>query len=168
MASIKGFELTAVTKHMGNDGVFLRAADLCHKGRKVGFIAEANNGNLPVVQIDNDYQEVWRQTVSYFKNYFYDCNDIATEVELFYFLLTLKEWEQALEKHLLEQATSVTIMEELDALTGYRTGSYKVSTSANTDEIESGVTNAQRYSSEVEPVWWKKWSFRSLDELNFC
>lgn len=166
MASIKGFELKEIKKVKGKDGNHLQQASLYHQNNKAGFIMELQDG-LPSIQIEENYRKKWQEAISYFKQNFYDSLEIATGEELFYFLLTLKEWERILKEQLHNGIALVIVLEEIDKVNGYRTGGYKMYTPNNEDKLQDLIDDAQQYATEEEPVWWKKMSFRNVDELNF-
>ena len=166
MASVKGFELKEVERFRGKDGETLQQASLYHEISKVGFISEQQDGGLPSIQIIEEYQVKWQEAIAYFKQYFYDSLDIATGEELFYFLLTLNEWERILKQQLGKGVAMVIVLEEIDKMDGYRTGGYKVYTPKSEEELQDLIEDAESYSTE-EAVWWKKISFRNVDDLNF-
>lgn len=166
VASIKGFELRDTESFRGHPVELLRRANLYCRGKKVGFITEQVNGGMPIIKMNKDCKEAWAKAVCFFKETFYDSKDIATDVELFYFLLALNEWEQILLTHLQDGRELIVVMEEIDKIHGYRTGAYKVCAPKSYEELQESIVQAERYSAE-EKVWWRKMSFRSVEELNF-
>ena len=164
MASVKGFEVKAVKGFRGSEGEPLQQANLYYKNKKVGFLSDDADGGLPVIQVDEDYGEKWAGAIAYFRENLYDNKAVASEEELFYFLLTIKEWEQIMKKQLLNGFEFIVILEEIEATHGYRTGGYKVF-ACNSDEEVANIGEDNLVSSDL--VRWNKSILHSIDELDF-
>lgn len=166
MASVKGFELKEIKKFQGDDGNHWQQVSLYHHYTKVGVITEFQSG-LPSIRIEANYHEQWYEAILYFKRNFYDSLDIATGEELYYFLLTLSEWERIFKRQFSEGATLLVVLEEMDKKDGHRTGVYKVYSAKNGQEHQAFIEDAKRFETENQAVWWRKLTFTSLEELNF-
>lgn len=166
MASVKGFELKAIKGFRGENGEPMQQANLYYENKKVGLLSDAPNGGTPIIDIDKDFQDKWKEAVSYFKEELYDGKDVATEEELFYFLLTLKEWERIYKQQEKVGANILTIFEEIDSVHGYRTGGYQVYASESSEELSTlQLENPSSHSEES--VEWRKVVFGKLEEMDF-
>lgn len=167
MASVKGFEVKAVKGFRGKEGEALQQANLYYENKKVGFLSDDADGGVPVIQVNEDYASKWADAVAYFKEYLYDNNQVASQEELFYYLLAIKEWEQVAKKEFQKGMTKFVVLEEFEKTNGYRTGAYKLF-ACNTDE-DVGSIGDDTGDNEVatESVRWKKTILHSVDELTF-
>lgn len=164
MASVKGFEVKAIKGFRGLEGEPLQQANLYYENKKVGFLSDDANGGSPVIQVDEEYVSKWTEAITYFKDILYDGKSLASGEELFYFLLTVKEWEKIVNQQLKNGFSTVVILEEIEITHGYRTGAYKVF-SFNSDEESENLKELG--TDDSEPTEWRKSIFHSIDDLNF-
>jgi hypothetical protein len=164
MASVKGFEVKAIKGFRGHEGEPLQKANLYYENKKVGFLSDDANGGSPVIQVDEEYSSKWTEAITYFKDILYDEKAVASGEELFYFLLTVKEWERIVKQQLENGFPTVAILEEIEITHGYRTGAYKVFAFKSDEESES---LKELGADDSEPTEWRKSIFHSIDDLNF-
>lgn len=167
MASVKGFEVKAIKGFRGSEGEPLQQANLYCENKKVGFLRDNADGGAPVIQVEGEYEEKWKEAIAYFKEHLYDAKEVATGEELFYFLVTIKEWERIVRQQLKNGYSAIAFLEEIDQAYGYRTGGYKVFASHSDEELETIDEAVSNALDATAPIEWKKSLYHSVDDLNF-
>lgn len=166
MASVKGFELKGIKGFRGDNGEPMQQANLYFENKKVGLLTDDPEGGTPIIMVADEVKEQWEEAVAYFKTHLYDEKDVATEEELFYFLLTLKEWERIYKQQEKLGATKLIIFEEMDGTHGFRTGGYRVYACQEEDNCEEIEEESLPVGSNEHPTQWRKLVFAGLDSLD--